>query len=332
MLAALFVSMTLVLAPLPAQPDLRGGEVTFNAAAPAAIEVKKVKTGHLLVKPVINGHAAGWFILDTGAGICVISKPHVDGLELAPGGEIAASGVGGGKQLPLFKARTLTLGPISLADHPIMEADLAFLEPLLGEDIAGVIGYGLLSRCIVEMDLETPAAAIHDPQSFKLPRGEWSELLMKERIPCIRASFEDHEGVFRLDTGSDAFVTFHQPTVEKWMLLDGRETSDMKLGGVGGFVPAKRGTVRWFEVGGVRQENINASFATEARGNYADATKDGNIGARMLKPFTLVLDYAGNRIAFLKREPTPAPQPEALTPPSPQGAPQISPPTDPPKR
>src|SRR5215470_7433707 len=58
-------------------PGLQGGEATFDPKAPAKLEVKRVKTGHLLVRPVINGHEAGWFIFDTGAGICVVSTSHV---------------------------------------------------------------------------------------------------------------------------------------------------------------------------------------------------------------------------------------------------------------
>jgi len=289
--------------PRAAEPDLRGGAVAFEASTPAALEVKRVKTGHLLVKPVVNGISPGWFIFDTGAGICVISTPHVKDLDLKDAGPIDASGVGGHAKLHLYRARTMTLGPAKFEDHPLMETDLSFLSPLMGEEIAGVIGYGVLSRCIAEMDLATPRIALHDRDGYTLPRGEWSELVMQQRIPSVRASFEGHDGVFRLDTGSDAFVTFHEPAVKRWNLLEGRDVKSIKLGGVGGFVKGKEGIIEWFEIGGVRQEKVKASFAIEPKGSYGESSKDGNIGAAMLKPFTLVLDYTGNHIAFLKRDP-----------------------------
>jgi hypothetical protein len=77
--------------------------------------------------------------------------------------------------------------------------------------------------------------------------------------------------------------------------------TDAKLGGVGGFVAAKQGTVAWFEIGGVRTEDVPAKFATEAKGTFADAKKDGNIGVELLRPFVLWFDYAGERMAFVKR-------------------------------
>lgn len=308
LIAAIAFATTALAQPSPAdkraeeEARLKGGPAAFDGTAKAELEVKRAKTGHLLVKPTINGHAAGWFIFDTGAGVCCITVNRKKDLELTRGGEIEGAGVGGGSSMPLYRAKTFTLGPISLQDHPLMETDLSFLNQHMGEEIAGVVGYGVLSRCIAELDLATPRIAIHDPKGFELAAGKWSELLMKERIPCVKASFEDHEGVFRLDTGANGFVTMHQPAVEKWKLLDGRELKEAKLGGVGGFVKAKKGMLKWFEVGGVRQENVEATFAIEAKGNFAESGKDGNIGGDMLKPFTLVMDYAGGRIAFVKRE------------------------------
>lgn len=280
---------------------IQGGPTTFDAGTAPAIEVKRAKTEHLLVKPVINGHPAGWFIFDTGAGICVISTEHAKDLELERTGDIHGSGVGGGKSMPLYKAKLLTLGPGAFTGQPMMETDLGFLKQHLGDEIAGVIGFGVLSKCVVELDLAAPRIAIHDPKTYTLSQGHWTELTITGGVPSVHAKFEDHDGVFRLDTGADGFVTFHQPAVEKWKLLEGREVKSAKLGGVGGFVDAKRGVIKSFTLGGVTQENIEATFAVEAKGNFGESDRDGNIGAGLLKPFTLVLDYDSKRIAFVKK-------------------------------
>jgi hypothetical protein len=78
----------------------------------------------------------------------------------------------------------------------------------------------------------------------------------------------------------------------------------MKLGGVGGYVAAKKGEIEWIEIGGRRYENIPALFATEARGAFADSRKQGNIGAELLRKFTLVFDYPESRMAFIPRDHT----------------------------
>ena len=77
---------------------LQLGKATFDAGAPAELEVKQARTGHLLVRPVVNGRPAGWFIFDTGAGVCCVTSSSVAERGLEQIGEIDA--VGGGRQGP----------------------------------------------------------------------------------------------------------------------------------------------------------------------------------------------------------------------------------------
>lgn len=292
------------------QSDLPGvlgqGTSTFDPSVAPRLEVKRVKTGHMLVRPWVNGHPAGWFIFDTGAGVCVVDPKMVEPLELERSGSVDAVGVGGGQQAATYRSQTLQLGPITLRDHPVMTTDLSFLTPFLGEEISGVIGYGVLSRCIAEIDIEGESISIFDPATYTLEGARWSPMSLDGRIPSIEAQFEGHRGRFKLDTGSNSGVTFHTPSVTKWSLLDGREVTEAKLGGVGGFVAAKRGAVRVFVFGDVRRDEVKAEFALEAKGTYADASRDGNIGAALLRQFLITLDYEGQRIALRERPATPA--------------------------
>lgn len=287
----------------PAPTDhLSQGTVSFDPALPRALEVMRLKTGQLCVRPTINGHAAGLFIFDTGAGICVVSTPHAGELELTPAGDIDTVGIGGGESAKLFRASTLSLGNMTLHDHPVMTTDLSFLQAYVGEEIAGVIGFGVLSRCVAEMDLSTPRISLHDPATFALAAGTWTSIELDDRTPAVHARCEDREGLFQLDTGSNSAVTFQEATVRKWKLLENRDVTDAKLGGVGGFIAAKKGVIEWIEFGGLRQTRVLATFPIEAKGAHASEGRDGSIGADLLRPFVLFIDYAGKRIAFVPRE------------------------------
>ncbi len=283
------------------------GESSFDPSVTAELEVKRAATGHLLVRPAVNGHEPGWFIFDTGAGVCVLSTAHKDELGLEALGQVEAVGSAHAGSKGLYRASELALGPLTLRDHPIMITDLSFLTPFLGDEIAGVIGYGVLSRCVAELRVgdaqHGPRVALHDPALYALEEGAWDPLVFHHRIPAVKARFEDREGLFHIDTGANGWVTFNQPAVERWKLLEGREVTDAQLGGVGGFVGARKGTVAWFELAGLRQEAITATFAVEAKGNYAKADLAGSIGGEMLRPFTLVLDYGKERIAFVRNQP-----------------------------
>lgn len=287
-------------APLEGPPAPPGypaqGPARFDRDAAAELEVERAPTGHLLVQPRVDGRDAGWFIFDTGAGICVVSTPHVEALGLVPGGSLTATGVGT-QQVDLLRAGTLVLGPLSLEDVPMIAVDLSFLREHLGREIAGVIGYGVLSRCVAEIDLSGPRVALHDPRAFALEEGEWTPATFERLIPVVTARYEGREGRFTLDTGANGAISFHRHAVDRHGLVEGREVSDGRLGGVGGTIPTKKGLLEWIELGGERREDVEADFELEAKG-AVDEGVAGNIGAGLLRAFVLVTDYGGSRVAF----------------------------------
>ena len=280
---------------------LSQGEAVFDASAKAELEVQRSKAGLLLVRPVVNGHEAGWFIFDSGAGICVVSTPRAEALELIAAGDLPATGVGGESATTALRASTLVLGPLTLRDVPLMKTDLSFLEVPLGVEIAGIIGYGVLSQCIVELDLAAPRIALHDPRGYELAAGEWTPLEFDDLIPTVFATCEGRRGRYHLDLGSNGGLTFQEPAVRRYNLLEGRELTDVKLGGVGGTVACKQGRVAWLELANVRLADLEAIFPLEAKGIEAQDGRDGSIGTKVLESFVLTLDYPGRRICFRAR-------------------------------
>ena len=281
----------------------REESATFDPGRPAALEVRRAPTGHLLVRAAINGVPAGWFIFDTGAGMCVVSSPHLAEFGLTPDGTIAANGVVGGTSASLTRAERLELGPLTLRDHPLLVTDLSFLRDYLGEEVAGVIGFGVLSRCVAEIDPLESRIALFDPAGYRLEGTSWLPVELEDRIPAVRARFEDREGLFHIDTGANGGVSFTSRAVERWKLLEDRELQDAKLGGVGGFVAAKRGNLAWFELGGLRQQAVSATFPLESKGVLGGERIDGSLGAEVLRPFLLITDLGARRVAFRARAP-----------------------------
>lgn len=273
----------------------------FNDDLPADLEIKRAPTGHLLVHPLVDGQDVGWFIFDTGAGAIVLDNVAASTLGYSPFGEIVAEGVGGRITTCFYQGETLQLGRLEI-DAPIYASlDLAFLNGIMGVDVAGIIGYGVLSRAIVEFDHLTPRIALFDEATYSLSEGQWSEMQLADRLPNVPGKFEGHTGIFKLDTGATGTVTFFHPTTERLQLLKNRRLTDTHLGGVGGAIAAKKGLMQWVELGGHRMENVEVSFATETKGVFGGAYTDGNVGTELLDPFTLVFDYQNTRIAFLKR-------------------------------
>lgn len=283
---------------------LRAKDVKYDNTRPAALVVKRAPTGHLLVKPLINGKDVGWFIFDSGAGANCLDNKTIKELGLDTFGELPAIGIGGAVKTSFCQPETIQLGRATFERPMAIGLDLAFLDAPMGVHIAGVLGYGVFHRCIVEVDMRDSQIALYDPEHFddsKL-KERWQKLYQTARVACVEAEFEGHKGIFKLDTGAaNSTVAIHAPIVEKFKLLENRELKDSMSGGVGGMIKAKSGKLSYFELGGHRTENVEATFATANQGAFNTSDTLGNIGGELLKPFKLVFDYQGKRIAFLQR-------------------------------
>lgn len=278
------------------------GDARFDAGLGAALEVRRARSGHLLVHPRIDGRDVGWFLLDTGAGTSCIARSAAQGL-VGPVGELVLRGIGGTVPARFWRARELCLGPLVVDEPLFLELDLGFLEPSLGVRVGGVLGFELFARSVVEIDLQEPAVALFDPAAYQPPAGaRWQEVLLHGRQPCVRARVEGHEGVFRIDTGVPRdTLTLHYEAVRELRLLEGRATRAGRAGGVGGSVATRTGELASFELGGRAFESLAASFVVEDRGSFSDDYLWGNVGGELLGSFRLVLDHPGRRIGFLDR-------------------------------
>ena len=277
-------------------------DTTWNPGVSGVLEVRKAPTGHILVHPLVGGKDVGWFIFDSGAGANVLASGAMGDLGVEPFGEVPAVGVGGTTKARFVRPSEITVGPMTYRDPLMVVMDLAFLEPYMGVKVGGILGFSFLARCVAEVDFADGHIAIHDPAAFDRSAHPWTALILDERIPCVRASVEGHEGWFRLDTGANGNLTMHEPAVRELKLLEGRDASEAQLGGVGGFVKAKKATLTSFEIGAQRIENMSAEFAIEPVGAFGDSSTMGNVGNGLIRRFRVVFDYPHSRMAFLTRE------------------------------
>jgi hypothetical protein len=282
----------------PQGPD----NVKFDPEAPARLEVRRVRTGHILVHPLVNGQDVGWFIFDSGAGLMTIDKKAAAQLDLPVVGSVRATGVGGSTEASFRQDETFRLGPLTLEKNLYVELDLGTLSKIMGQPIAGIVGYQVFQAAVVEIECAGPEVALHDPATYRRDGDVWEELVLYSNHPCCHAVFEgDRRGLFRLDTGATNTVSFHAPAVDSLKLLDGRKTGLGLEGGVGGLAAYRGGTLEWFELGGHRFEKPRVTFSRVKKGAFTDTATLGNIGQAFLEPFRVVFWYQQKKIAFLPR-------------------------------
>jgi hypothetical protein len=281
----------------------RPADAHFDKDAPARLVVKRAATGHVLVRPRVDGDDLGWFILDTGGG-----GPSVIGRDAAARsrwpvlGSMPLTSIFGTAPSAIRRAKSLQLGPLTIADPILLEMDLEPLSKAFGLPVAGIIGYDLFSRCVAVLELADDAIELHEVGDDRQGAGHWRDLVLHRRHPLVPATVEGrHQGLVTLDIGAAGGpaggVVFFAPAVESLHLLDGRKVARGKAGRHAvGF-----GEIGQFELAGRRFDRPKAVFALDRSGPFADEYALGAVGVEMLKPFRVVLDYAHRRIALVER-------------------------------
>ena len=300
----------------PPPPD--PSQIAIVGTLPVELKARRTKVGLLLVRPQINGQDAGWFILDTGAGMSCIDAQLAQKLKLPEAGGVSARGSGGRKETTLRKYESLTLGPVQIKDSTVVELNLSAIALAIGHPIDGIIGYECFLPAVYEVDFVGERVTIYDPKTYQLPASAatqpatqpasqpmspWQPITMYDRRPCTPASIEGHEpGLFLIDSGATGFVTVHGPAVKKLKLLEGRDTSVTGFGGVGGIRAARSGKLNSFSIAARNLTGVPAMFSQAEEGALADEAVQGIVGTQLLERFRVIVDYQGKRVALLAKE------------------------------
>ena len=278
----------------------------FAPDEPATIELRQVRSGHLFVRATVNGQDAGWFLFDSGAGATMLNPELSERLGLEAFGEERLTPFGPEAfEARLRRVASLTVGPLELRDLVVLDKvgpDMA--SRLLGEPVAGVLGWDVFLRSVVTIDARAPSIEIADPGSFQLEGADWQPLSLHWKVPYVKLRFHgEREGLFCLDTGAgNAGVIFHAAAVERLDLLEGIETVEREAGGPGGDVAMRSGQLDWIEFAGTRRRNVPALFSVGDDGEDDPYTL-GFVGAGILGPVSVVYDYGRRRVAFVPQGP-----------------------------
>ncbi len=286
--------------PVPAEPD----DHRFDRSVSPRLVLRRIPSGHVFVRPRIDGAERGWFALDTGSGAgFTILASLADEIGMPRLGRVAGGGAGSTiKIAALRQGKTFELGPMTITGSVYLELPPELnvtLKRLADIDVVGTCGYDLFRRCIVELDLTRSEAVLHPRDGGPRPK-DWFGLKLQHRIPSLHCQFEGgHSGQFQIDTGAGPLVLFHSPLVRRLKLLDGRRTVTREVRGAEGSVGTQVGKLAWIDVAGERRTDVPAMFVTGESGALADPHTAGTLGAILLAPKRIVFDYGRRRMALI---------------------------------
>lgn len=255
---------------------------------------------HAYVEVKIDGRRQHYFIFDSGAGGSAINARLVDSLAVTKLANIEAHGVGGAQPTPAYKLARLVIGTLEFVDLPVFAVDLSAIEQASNRTIDGIVGYDVLSRCIVSVDYDKKLLTFYN--NATAPREAWGrycDLSIDFRLPYVAGKVNDTiPGLFRIDTGSGSTVDFNSPFVQRNGLIgkDRSQYQEMRAVGIGGGSTGLMGVLPSIELCGRRIDSILVNYSTSSHGIFSGEHTAGNIGAGLLKRFRVTFDYANEKL------------------------------------
>lgn len=258
--------------------------------------------GILVVKTMVNGKGPFNFVLDTGAGITVITPDLAKKLDLKANAAGSAHGMGE----KTVSIQTLPLARVSVG-AATQENVAAAIIPLPADltyqgnygTIDGIVGYTFLKNYAVTIDIADSRASFTPPVAFTPPAGVQPVplVLAEGRIPVVNASVEGATGSFELDSGNnrDADVT------ESFAQAHGTAKAygagvNAQYEGIGGYVAAKRVRLSDLRLGSFELHGVPAEVSAAKGGVLVNDRLDGNFGYAVLRQFEMTVDYGGARL------------------------------------
>jgi hypothetical protein len=272
----------------PAEPrdwSLRGGE-----------SVVPIGRTDLPIVPVsVNGGPVLHFLLDTG-GQNVITPDAARRAGIEPMGEGSVGGAGAAlAKIRFASARSVRVGGAEMRDQPFLVLDLGANAP-----VDGIIGYELLARFAVRIDLQRGRLELASDAQALAAGGVAVPMVFVERQPQVDGALDGIAGAMTIDTGSASAVDVNTPFVVTHDLRTRyhAEAGGFPITGIGGPVHAYFAHAKELRLGELVIPDVNLLLTDARSGAEADPTIAANVGEQVLRRYALVLDYRRATIHF----------------------------------
>lgn len=231
----------------------------------------------------IDGHAVE-ALLDSAAETSVVDRGFAARLGLRGGAAATARGTGAATAAATLVAGVeLFVAGVRLRPVAVGVIDLEDISRRLGGGaIDLIIGRDLFDAGVLAIDLDAATLAT---VSTRAERGVRLPLTARRGIEGVPVTIEGVPAQADFDLGNGGTVLVGADFAARHRLLDGRPTSTIPGGGIGGAVRQTTFTLRSLDLAGHRFTDL--PVAIDASPTAADA----NIGVRLLKRFGIVTDF-----------------------------------------
>lgn len=259
----------------------------------------------ILLDAFVNGNGPFDFILDSGAGFCLITPTVASEARVDITGERTGTGAAGAVTLSMGSAGSIAVGSIEVPGLRVgVTSELARIGSAVGARIDGVIGYEFLRDFCVTLDYanQTINLAATSRQTEAPPDSasvvRFSLAYSAKPLILVDAFLNDRGPfVFALDTGASITTISHDVAAQLRL-----STSPIpSMTGGGGAVDAALSHLRSLRVAAreIFEIDVAVSRALDLIAGAIGRKLDGILGYNFLKHYRVMLDYPNETLALL---------------------------------
>lgn len=290
---------------VPAEGGAGGNALAWLKQPGTAVLPFDYATRHVWLRASIDGGPEHDFLFDTGASVTVLDSTFAARAGIATEGRMQAAGAGASGSAAFAKLGSLAVrGPdgdgVELRDLQVAVLSVnPMFAPYFWREMAGILGYDVISRFVVTIDYDRGVLVLRDPKTFRFAGSEAPlPMVMNGVVPALRGTLDGtYEGLFRLDVGSSSTVDLHAPFAKRHGVekrLSGKR--QVTGAGFGGHFTSTLGRAKSMAFGPWRWDGPMVSVSHATEGAFASEEFAGNVGNRILERFRVTLDYDGRRV------------------------------------
>jgi hypothetical protein len=254
---------------------------------------------HIYLDVKLNGRGPYRLLCDTG-GANVITPAVARELGVKPEGSLEGRGVGEkSEDVGLVKLERVQIGDATIERQLFAVFDLARLEPAEGAPMPGLVGYEVFKRFIVRIDYGRKLLTLTVPSTFREEgRATAVPFRFDGHTPQVEGSVDGVAGAFDIDTGSRSSLDLLGPFIEKngLVALYGAKLEGVTGWGVGGPARGLLARSKSLKLGSVEVSNVVTTLSLQKKGAFSNVYVAGNVGANVLRRFTVTFDYGHQRL------------------------------------
>jgi hypothetical protein len=269
----------------------------------------QLSSNFVVVQARVNNSQPLWFIF-ASASTSVVDTATAKRLGLSVQNKEKLSATAGDVGEGLIHGVSLALPGITAVNLTVAVLPLDFLSSILGERIAGIIGFDFISQLVVEVDYAGRKLNIYAPPTYRYSgSGEVLALKFIDNQPFITAKItiegrDAVEGMFEVETADSGILSVERSFSEAHQLL--KSAKDLRLGHIGGgegtMSRTLQGRVKEIKLGRFAISNPIVSFSQTDAGKDAAPIGDGQLGGAVFRRFRVILDYSRRRMILEPNE------------------------------